>query len=186
MDLGLGPSSSSRQELFVRWDSASSGSIWDKGQGEDPWGGIDLCSPLIQLPRALSAVILSCVHHPVNQSSPSRFPSEQDPAAAGQEHEQGGAAAPHLPCPHLGDENKESLSKVVPGGAPAHCQSAFILSLRFSARSALLMLRIIRAHAAGMLLEQVWCGFLGYDALVVPRASVLMEIPSILENGLCG
>lgn len=30
MDLGLSPSSSSRQEPFIKWDKPSSGSIWDK------------------------------------------------------------------------------------------------------------------------------------------------------------
>lgn len=41
--------------------------------------------------------------------------------------------------------------------------------------------RIIPAQAGGMLLQQACSGILGCDALVV-----LMEIPSTLENWLCG
>lgn len=32
--------------------------------------------------------------------------------------------------------------------------------------------------------SRFWCGFLGYDALVVLPALVLMEIPSASENWL--
>lgn len=170
------------------WEDFGQGGGGMQEQREDP-GGIDLCSPLIKPPRAPRAVILSRVHHPVNQSNPSSSASEQAPAAAEQEHE----TAPHLPFPHLGEGNKESLTQGIPGcvpepavapwGDPGHCSSGFC---PFPVFPTTLCAVNSGAHAAGMLLERACCGIWGCDALVVPPAVVLMEIPGISESWLRG
>lgn len=126
-------------------------------QREDPQG-IDLCSPFIKL---LRAVVWSHVHHSVNKSLLR-------------------STITRIPTPQPGEENRNHPAK----GRGCVPELLWLPGLVLPCAPRPLRLlnpRIIPAQAGGMLLEQACSGFLGCDALVV-----LMEIPSPLENWLCG
>lgn len=144
------------------------------------------------------AIFFSCVHHPINKSSPHQFclwaTSSCDWAGTQTNRRRVLQICflRTLCCLLVRSHPAKGRGRVVPESAgdstvwPYSLQVMFLfclcpvfLNTRLSSWSCL---RII--HTGGMLLELVWFGFLRYDPFVVLPDLVVMEIPSIAENWL--